>query len=59
MITYGVNAMYFYCGIVATLLVEYIVLSIVLLVLKRKTKRLKKELKDLEGMNQDEEKKTK
>lgn len=54
MICYGVNAMYFYCGIVATLLAELIVLAIWAAVLKRKTKRMKKELEknvvDLDGL---------
>lgn len=48
MIYYGVNATFFLYGIVCTLLVEYVVLWIVYAVLKRKSKRLEKSLKDAE-----------
>lgn len=50
MITYGTDiamgiyATYFLMGVVSVLLVETIVLAIVSAVMKRKTKRLKKEL---------------
>lgn len=44
-ITYGIYAMWFYFGIVVTLVVEGIILSIVSAVLKRRVKKLKKELK--------------
>lgn len=48
MIYYGISHIHFLFGVVSTLFIEYIALLIVYVVLKRKNRKMKMELEDLE-----------
>ena len=47
MIYYGVNPYHFWCGVVTTLILEYLAFLVAKLVLRIRIRRLKKKLKDM------------
>lgn len=48
MIIYGARVTYFLCGVVMTLLALYVVLSVTMWVMERKTAKLRRQLEELE-----------
>lgn len=53
MIYYGVNPFHFWCGVLTTIVLEYLAFMVAYVVLKIKVRRLKKKLKKMEDAHAD------
>ena len=55
MIIYGARVTYFLCGVVMTLLALYVVLSVAMWVMERKTEKMRTQLEELERRKAEQE----
>ena len=55
MIIYGARVTYFLCGVVMTLLALYVVMSVAVWVMERKTEKMRAQLEELERRKAEQE----